>query len=129
MKLEIKRVTTEKKAFLGGPEFKYSINVKLLVNDKEKKMWEKYEYLSKEFLVVGSGDSSDIESFAKNVKGWRYVSFNKLLQGQTWETNQLYVSFTAIPTVIAEQLQGMQAQLNLREHWNGQNEILDLSEK
>ena len=50
MKLEIKRLASESKALLGGLKFNYNINVKLIANDDEKKLWDKYKHNSKSIL-------------------------------------------------------------------------------
>lgn len=125
MKLQIKRATKVGKGLLGGAKFEYSCDVQLLASDEEKDLWKKYGYDSENIFVSG-GDS---EAFATNVKGDSVVSFNSLLEGHTWKAKELYVVFTAIPTVIAQQLRAKHAELNARELWNGQDEVLDLSEE
>ncbi|MBA3061445.1 MAG: hypothetical protein FP833_00555 [Atribacteria sp.] len=127
MKLEIKRVASEYKALLGGLKFNYSINLKLTANDDEKNLWDKYKYNSKSILVIRSLDSNSIEPFEKLVQGGRYTSFNDLLKGSTWESKELYLIFTEIPTIIAERLIGMDGELNTRENWNGNDETVDLT--
>ena len=125
MKLEIKRLASESKALLGGLKFYYNINVKLIAKDDEKKLWDKYQYSSKDILVLSSLDF--IPSFEKNVKGGRYTSFGKLLAGHTWESKELYLIFTEIPTVINKNLISMNEELNMRENWNENDETVDLN--
>jgi len=129
MKLEIKRTTREGKALLGGLKFEYSLSVKLLANDEEKKLWEKYRYRSEDFSVIRDSDPKKCEVFAKDIKGWYRTSFDGLLKGYTWSAKELYLLFTEIPAVIAQRLRDMQGELNSRERWNGQNESLDLGEE
>lgn len=128
MKLEIKRVASENKALLGGIKFNYSINVKLIASDDEKKLWDKYRYSSETLTVIRGGiNSSQAESFNGHVKGAIATDFNLLTRGVTWESNELFVVFTDILNVIAEKLVSMEGQLKLREDWNGNDETMDLT--
>ncbi len=129
MKLEIKRVASENKALLGGLKFNYSINVKLIASDDEKKLWDKYGYSSETLTVIGGSiDSNLAESFNGHVKGAPIATdFNLLTKGVTWESKELFVVFTNIPNVIAEKLVSMEGQLKLRENWNGNDETTDLT--
>ena len=88
-------------------------------------MWYKYQYSFKDILVLSSLDF--IPSFEKNVKGGRYTSFVELLAGHTWESKEPYLIFTEIPTIIKENLICMNEELNMREHWNENDETVDLA--
>jgi len=128
MKFKIKRVSSENKALLGGLKFNYSINVKLIASDDEKKLWDKYRYSSETLTVIrGSINSSQAEPFNGHVKGAIATDFNLLTRGVTWESNELFVVFTDILNVIAEKLVSMEGQLKLREDWNGNDETMDLT--
>lgn len=123
MKLQIKRATKEGKGLLDGAKFEYSINVQLLASDEEKSLWNKYNYVSERFPVSDAhGDT------IPDVYGGNTVSFSDLLNGHTGAAKELFVVFTLIPNIIAQQLTTKHAELIAREHWNGQDEVLDLSE-
>ena len=125
MELQIKRTGgAGKKKFLGGVKFEYSCDVQLLASDEEKDLWNKYEY-NKEYFFVSNNE----ESFKANIEGINGVSFDGLLEGRTWRAKELYVVFTEIPAIIAQQLVAKHAELNAREQWDGQDEVLDLSEE